>query len=129
MLLVVIIAVIALLHIAGTELRFYWRLGLYDIIVHILGGLWIAMAMLAVVKRAGVEFTTKRNILIVGICTTIIIGFVWEFFELQSGVTTVRHKEFLGDTFGDIIADSVGGLIGSLYSIKYIFLWNQKKQQ
>ncbi len=129
LLLLTLIGIIFLLHIGGTYLHFYWRFEIYDRIVHILAAMWIALSVLAILQKAGLQFTQKRNIIIVGVCATLIIGLFWEFFEYGIGQTSVMDEEFNGDTIGDIISDCIGGLIGSIYGIKYFLVWNNKNQQ
>lgn len=126
-LLVSIILAVLILHLGGTFLHLYWRFDFYDRVVHLLSSFWVTLVIFTLFIRGGVLFTQKRNILITGICATLIIGIAWEFFEYFIGQTSVADKEFLRDTAGDIILDSIGGLVGSLYTIKLLNLWNNKK--
>ncbi len=112
----------------GLFLHLYYRLDFYDHIVHVLAGIWAAIAIIAFFRVQGVVFTKVLNIFLITMSFSLIVGVVWEFFELRAGLTSVADHAFLSDTYGDLISDTVGAIIGSLYCLKY-FLWNTRLEQ
>lgn len=112
--LLVVIAVIATLHIVGIRFYLYWQLSWYDRIVHVLAGFWVALTVLSSIGLKA-QALKRGHIFSIGLIAAIIIGIVWEIFEVKVGVTAVTDKGYWADTAGDIISDIVGGLLGSWY--------------
>lgn len=50
-----------------------------------------------------------------GVVFTILVGLVWEYFELIIGVTDLAAFEYWGDTGMDIVMDTLGSLAAVLF--------------
>lgn len=90
-----------ILHLFGMYDYFYVRFWFYDIIVHILGGVGIALSTLYILKDP------KYIIIFVIIC-----GILWEIFEVYydiSGSPFGTFPYFL-DTVKDLVDDLIGGM-------------------
>jgi hypothetical protein len=114
--------VIAVLHLAGVYLRLYWRLPQYDTFLHICGGAWVGLVALTSLPYLPVAFTQKKNIILSGLSIVILVGVLWEIFEVLIGFSIITDPLFIGDTITDLCADIIGGAI-------ILLLWKQKKQQ
>jgi hypothetical protein len=120
LLLGVIIAV-AVLHILGLKFYFYWRFGWYDTVVHILGAFFVATAVLYYFSSSvTLPNLSTTKIFIIGLASALVIGIIWELFEVKIGATFVTRPEYIPDTIGDLLSDIVGGILGSLYSLRLI---------
>lgn len=112
---------VAFLYIIGLEFLLYWVTDWYDIVMHFLGGLWIALfaTYLFFVLRV-VEIPTHNRVVIVLVTlgSVLIVGLGWELWELFSGLTFVFKD--LGDTILDLIMDMIGGTAGLAYSIRIL---------
>ena len=117
--LLVLIFLIAVLHISAIELFWYWRVWWIDIVMHFLGGLWIALASLWVTFYSGLVKNVRRTpgvFFIVTVVSAIVVGIGWEVFEFLSGA-------FIGvglsqDTFHDLFADLGGALTVFLFAVR-----------
>jgi hypothetical protein len=112
-----LIVVIAILHFLGLFFYLYWRVPEYDRLLHFLGGLWIACVILSLLSKNILSPTRKQYVFIAGILSALVVGILWELFELKTGVTILTDKGYGIDTVGDIISDVVGGIVGSFYII------------
>ncbi len=121
------VLIIAALHIAGVYLHLYWRLPLYDKVLHVLGGAWIALMVLTLMQKLEIAITEKRNILFIGLLLVLIVGLLWEIFEVLIGFSLIGDPGFLQDTVTDLLSDILGGGIAIVYGVKQFFIWNQKK--
>lgn len=93
---------ILLLHLFGMSEHLYINFWFYDIIMHILGGIGIALSSFYILKDS-------KYIII----TTIIAGILWEIFEIYfdlsgSAIGSLPHKL---DTIKDIFNDTIGAII------------------
>ncbi len=118
--LVFIILCVAVLHYLGFYLQLYWRVGWYDRVVHTLGGIWIALTLFYFLKTRMVSIPDTVWLFFVGIGAALIVGIIWEFFEVKAGITVISDKGYLADTVGDIISDVCGGLLASVYAYFYL---------
>jgi len=110
--------IIALLHLLAINFFLYWDLMWFDLIMHFLGGVWVALLgfwIMAFFTRAE-EFST-RSIIYVSVFFTLGIGVLWEIFEAGAGISFVG-KDMWGDTLSDLALDIVGGLVSGFYISK-----------
>lgn len=48
------------------------------------------------------------------ISMVVVVGLLWEIYEVVFGLTFISDPEYLGDTTIDLIMDVVGGFLGTL---------------
>jgi hypothetical protein len=110
--------VVAVLHNVAISLSFYWLFPWFDIMMHFLGGLWsgLFIVWLVIWQKNNYDFSLKKY-LILGLAGALIIGTIWELFELVTKLTFLETN-FITDTILDFIMDSIGGLIAGFYSFK-----------
>lgn len=109
---------IALLHVVAINLLFYWDIVWFDILMHFLGGFWVALLglwILAFFTRT--DTFTLRAIIVTVLTFTIVIGIMWEVFEASAGISFVGTDQW-GDLVTDLIADVLGGIAAGLYASK-----------
>ncbi len=103
-----LVAVVAALHLVGTALSLYWMFWWYDMAVHFLASIWVALAAALIAKQLGF----RR----VGLCvfvSVIAVSLGWEFFEYSIGATDATGRRvFVIDTTLDVVVNLVGGFLG-----------------
>ncbi len=89
-------------------------------IMHFLSGSLVAMAMILVGMRIfGKEASTVSGVAFMAIAATLVVGVLWEVFELHFGITLLSDgMAFISDTASDVVLDVSGGLCGILYAYK-----------
>ena len=109
----------------GWYLKFNW----VDVILHFLGGFFVAMFMADYLKDRFIPREWIKNTLIIA-GATIFIGVVWEFAEFIANQTLAKllYRWFsimgyfmgdLNDTVLDLLMDIIGSLtLTSFYSLK-----------
>ena len=110
---------VVILHIVGLSLEFYWRLGWYDRIVHTLSGITVVLTLFSfsAVRR----FSNKLPIFFLEVFfAALLVGLLWEVFELQAGITFIGDHGYMFDTTWDIICDVIGGILAG----GYLFLFD-----
>ncbi len=125
-----LLILIAAFYFLGQFFHFGWRLWWYDTIVHLLAGAWIAICALSILKLTGISPQRIVAFIAVGLTASIILGFMWEIFELKVKLTHLEYSGYLLDTVGDLLADIGGGILGSLYAYKRLvhqYVWSQEK--
>lgn len=119
-----VLVIIGLLHnIIGIKISAYTEIWWWDILLHLLGGLWVALSSYWFFYTSGFTDIKKTTAYFFAatIPAVLIIGGLWEVFEYVAGLTDVYHGEtYKIDTISDIGVDTVGGLIVYLYyRLKY----------
>lgn len=102
-----ILALVVALYLAGIELSLFWRLAWFDILLHFLGGVWVAVALTWALVRFGIS--ASFTLVVLGVLG---IGIGWEVFEYVLGLP--RETNYALDLKIDIAMDVVGGVVGAL---------------
>lgn len=123
--LALVVFFIFLLNFIGSKLHWYYSVWYYDIVMHTLGGLWIALVIfwLYPVKIKN-EFTKHIFFVLLGV---LMIGILWEFFEIFVNETIAKNPFNFFDTISDIFCDLTGGVLVLIYFYKNIFLKEENK--
>ena len=100
-----LLALVALVHVVALQLHLYWHFWWLDIFVHFGGGLWVALAVSWLLL-----FARREPRIIALICTAIVIGILWEIFEVLIGMTF--EDKYVFDTTIDLLMDTAGGIAG-----------------
>jgi hypothetical protein len=103
---------VAFLHYRGITYDLYWALWWYDLLVHFLGGMWVALFFVWIVQWLGMSVTRTSAMFLIGIGATIVVGFAWEMFELATGMVEIAYWR---DTLIDLVMDVSGALLGCMY--------------
>jgi len=105
-----LIIIIALLHYLALDRAYYWTISWYDIMMHFLGGVWVALFALWIFSSRKISFLPLRISFLQIVSLVICIGIIWELYEILFGLTFVSDPEYLGDTMLDLIMDTIGGI-------------------
>ena len=98
-----ILAPLVALHFAGLVFYLYWYFPWFDLITHFMGGMWAGAFLLWLREQAGYA----PNLLFV-VAGTLLIGIVWEIFELAAGLP--RDANYAFDTSLDLLMDVLGSV-------------------
>ncbi|MFQ5661856.1 MAG: hypothetical protein ACE5F2_01215 [Candidatus Paceibacteria bacterium] len=118
----ILISIIGILHVSATEFYLYWSIPWFDNLMHFLGGLWFGTTSIWFFFFSGYagKFTPQfstRNILTVSIASVIVIGVLWEFFEIGVGSVTLTETDYAIDTSVDLLMDTLGAVVASFYAV------------
>ena len=90
----------------------------FDIPMHFLGGLWVALALGWLFYFSGyISKLTQRPFVLI-VLGTVIVGGLWEVFEFVVGARL--EEGYVFDTSLDMVMDTLGALCGFVYLKKYI---------
>jgi hypothetical protein len=117
---------IAVLYILTLWYGWAYAIWWIDVVLHIMGGAWIAQLFLWAKNRYMPHIDNEIPawfylLLVLG--SVMFVGVAWEWFEyaLDAFISAerfgLRQQLGLRDTLGDLIADVVGGLAVVLYSM------------
>jgi hypothetical protein len=95
----------------GVYSGFYERIVWYDIPMHALGGMSVFLGMLLLVQRAYAHHVSSVTLLR-ALGVVIIVGVLWEYYELLIGAMSIDQVGYYADTAHDIGMDLLGGIIG-----------------
>ncbi|MBP6858368.1 MAG: hypothetical protein KBC33_00885 [Candidatus Pacebacteria bacterium] len=105
----IVLALVLGAHISGLD-GYYYTIDGYDVFMHIAGGVGIGLFVAALLRsyRQGALFS-RRNV-ILGV---IVIGIVWELFEIVYKLTghPLWTKLYYIDTVKDMVDDVLGGAV------------------
>ena len=104
-----VVTVLAILHIYGMAHYYYWLFPWYDILAHLLAGLWAGLFA----YWLAVTISKEPSVLFC-IGVAFFIGIIWESFEFLTGITHLPIE--ILDTVGDLSMDVLGGFIGYLFA-------------
>ena len=106
-------SVLSILQFFAIANYLYWRFVWFDVPMHFLGGVSIAVFFVAV----SIHFRPRLFLLF---CTTVFIG--WEIFEYVAGFP--RETNFVFDTALDLLMDTLGAVL--VYAIARKTIWRSK---
>ena len=96
-------------HYIGIQSYFYWSIGWYDTVSHLLGG--IIIGLFTMLFSVGSNFSKKvsfwRSLLM-----ALGVVVLWEFFEFETGITYLSSKYVI-----DTLFDMLSGLVGAIISV------------
>jgi hypothetical protein len=104
------VAILGIAHAAALNFSLYWQFPWFDIPMHILGGIVVALSLLLLasfINSIPERYVSFRWVLI----GVLIIGLLWELFEIAIGIPLIEH-DFEADMFLDLAMDLCGGAIG-----------------
>jgi len=132
LLLVLLIYFIFLSDVIANHFFLYWRFWWFDMLMHFLGGLWIAWLGYYLFSLSNYlpKIFKRYSIFIITFFSVLIIGVLWEIFEYITKVS-LRQDNYILDTYLDLLMDTLGwGLAYVLLlkiSLKNFFFAKKKK--
>ncbi len=111
--------VAGILNFIAQKFYLYWSIKEFDSLIHFLGGAFVSFVFLWLFFYSGL-FNPKdrslKNFLLVSTLSVILVGILWENYELLIGATDVNELEYPFDTSLDIVMDTLGSLSACLYA-------------
>ena len=130
---VISLILILAVHFAGNAFFWYDRLFWLDIVMHLLGGAWVAVLSVYLFGEHWPVIGDKAKpsqefILILG--SVALVGVLWEFYEFLADVYVLKihplnlapDPKVLPDTIADLLNDLIGG------SLAFFFLKFSKRK-
>lgn len=109
---------IAVFHFFALKSGWYWVYRWLDIPVHILGGFWVSLTALWLslkIKHIEKISDYRKKAFLVMLASVLIVGILWEVFEIVFKITSSDTNIYWSDTIGDIMNGFVGGVISYFY--------------
>ena len=116
-----ILGILIILHSVGSYYSWYWLYPRFDIIVHVFGGLWVALLALwltSIFGRVNSFKNYKLKVFFISFISAVVIGLLWELLENLSQTTFVDSSGYYLNTALDILGDGLGGVLAFLYFIR-----------
>lgn len=107
--LLIIFSLLAVTHVIALELFLYWRFWWFDIPVHFIGGVVVALGVFTL-HDLRIVIPARLLQLIPVLLLVILVAMVWEVYEILIG--TPIESDFMLDTLTDIGMGILGGLAG-----------------
>lgn len=105
---------LAVIHTVATEFFLYWRYTWFDIPVHVLGGVCVALGI-SILPFFKIVLPQKYTTLVSYLLIVLMVGATWEIFEYCAGISLIAYEDFFIDTGIDLGMDLVGGVLGYLF--------------
>jgi hypothetical protein len=119
-----LVVLIAVLNYYAYQFYWYWEFWWFDIIMHTLGGIFIASFSLWYYffsKAEAIQIVSlKIRVFMVSLLSIVVVGIGWELFEfsVDTFITLSRHDSV--DTASDLFFDALGGSFAVLiFSLMY----------
>jgi hypothetical protein len=116
-----VLIILIILHGFGSYYSLYWTYSWYDILVHIIGGLWISLIFLWLASELGQINSLKEykpKSFLIAFVSAIFIGVLWEILENLWHLSYVNADVYSFDTAMDLLSGGLGGVLGYLYFVK-----------
>ena len=113
-----VLAILVVLHFAGSYYSLYWQFPWFDILVHIFSGLWISSLILWLASILGQINSLKEykiKSFLIAVISAILVGVLWELVENFSQVVDINSSVYAWNTALDILSDGLGGILAFLY--------------
>jgi len=118
---VLVLVVLIILHAVGSYLSWYWFYPWFDIVIHILAGLWAALVFLWLATYLGQIDSMKEyrvKSFLIALVSAALIGVIWELSENLGQFTFTNAAGYSLNTAKDLLNDIIGGVLAYLYFVK-----------
>ena len=118
------------LHMAATVFYWYASVPWYDMFMHGLGGVFLAVFTAAFFMRYLWEldrFETAVTLLL----AVLVLGGMWEYFEyiVQYTVRGSAQLASVSDSISDMVFDMLGGIVGTYFVLRLKKRYNSTDEQ
>jgi hypothetical protein len=104
------LSVLATAHIIALQFFLYWKYNWFDIPMHFLGGVCVALGF-GILPFFRIRLKEAYDTLLTYVAVVLVVGLFWEVFEIVGGVNVI-DEYFVGDTLIDLLMDILGGMLG-----------------
>lgn len=108
------LALVGAFHLLASEWSLYWAVRHFDSFMHFLGGVCVGFATLWLIWDDAAKKPAHIIVLYL-IAGILIVGVVWEIFELYFGISVSEGERYWNDTITDLIMDTIGTLSAGMY--------------
>ncbi|MBS3095784.1 hypothetical protein J4231_03830 [Candidatus Woesearchaeota archaeon] len=119
-----LVTLVLYLHTIGISFRLYSRLPYYDVTLHIIGSMVVALLGFAIVYTMHFTKKVSLSIPLIGLFTVIFalaVGALWEVGEFAADQFLGTHAQPDNfDTMTDMIYDTVAGIITAIAAMFYV---------
>ena len=118
---ILVLAVLITFYSVGSQFSFYWFYPQYDLLLHTLAGLWIALVLLWLAASFGQISSMKEykvKSFLIALISAVLLGIVWELLENFFQLSSVNSPNYSFNTAMDIFTDALGGLLAYLYFVQ-----------
>lgn len=113
-----IIFFIFILNAIASKLHWYYSIWYFDMAMHFLGGFWVGLAIIYFFKIKIISFANILKIFFY----FLIIGSLWEVFEIIVDEIVSQNPFNTLDTFSDICFGLSGAFVSFFYFLKRIMI-------
>ena len=108
--------------------KFYWYTSIwyFDIVMHILGGIFIGLLLFWFLNKKKITF--NLIFALKAILGVLIVGILWEFFEIILNNIIAGDNFNIFDTISDLFFDLAGGSLASIYFLRKIIINKQENK-
>lgn len=101
------------MNLVANEFHWYVSIWYFDMIMHTLGGIWLAWASIFLLL---INKFSWKNFITVVLCV-LVVGVAWELFEFEVGELIWKNPLNTAlDTYSDLLCDLFGGVLGFGYN-------------
>jgi len=115
----IVFLVFLALHIAATIYHLYWSIYEFDSVVHFFAGAALALFFSWLYFFSGAFNPSKRSLsrfLLIAILGAMLVGILWETYELIFKQTMVSKIDYPHDLTMDLLMDFLGAVAGCFYA-------------
>jgi|GEM_PF-370575 len=116
-----ILCLLIILHSVGSYYSWYWVYPWFDVVVHIVSGLWIGLLILWLASVMGQINSLKEykvKSFLIAFVSAVLIGVIWELLENYTQITFTKANDYNLNTALDIVNDAIGGILAYLYFVR-----------
>lgn len=118
---VLVLIILIGLHLIGSYYSWYWLYPQFEIIIHVLAGLWAGLIFLWLAScfnqiNSLIEYKTKS--LLIAILAAGLLGITWELLENFGQLAYIYADNYAFNTAMDLLNDIFGGVLAYLYFIR-----------
>jgi hypothetical protein len=117
---------VGIMEVITIKLYLFLTIFWFDMVMHFFGGFLVSMFIVWILTWHGKK-VSYGQMLLWGVGGAVVIGVLWECFEVYFGMTSLSSPLYLQDNGMDVVMDTTGGLVAVLYS--YIKIRTSKFRQ
>lgn len=114
---------------AAHKFHWYFSIWYFDMLMHFLGGFWISLVLIWLWSGRDSFRKLSANPIFKILSGVLIIGVLWEVFELIVNNTIAQNPFDVLDTASDLFFDLAGGTFSAFYFFKKIALGGENEIQ
>jgi len=116
----VFIYLIFILDIIANQYFLYWHFWWFDIVMHFLGGFWIALLAYYIFFLSGyfTKISKRFSVFTLSLATVLVVCVLWEVFEYIMKVS-IYQPDYILDIYLDLLMDTLGWLIAYFFLLKF----------